>query len=111
MRNSRAGRLSILAVWVVSLVMTDTAMSDNREFAEDVAQSLCAILAAASGNAALAGGTIVCKYGTRTAYNKVEKLIDEHFDGEDQEFADETCITIQYADGKTIKQSASSGCK
>lgn len=96
----------------VCAVSSSPCSADQREFAEDLASALCGAIGAANGgNAAAATGTVICKYATRATDSAVKALIDRYFDGKDQDFADRTCTTISYADGKVIRPSNSSGCR
>lgn len=112
-RNSRtcASGLALTLLGYSLLFSATPSYADAREFAEDLAAALCGAIGAQSGgNSAAAAGTVVCKYATRAADTAVKALIDKYFEGKDQEFADRTCTTIMYKDGKVIRPSPSSGC-
>lgn len=103
--------LGAVSIIVAISFPTAFANASDTELAEDLAAALCGVLGATTGNNSVAaGGAIVCKYATRATGDAVASLIDSYFDGEDQKFADETCVTIQYEGGKVIKPSEGSGC-
>jgi hypothetical protein len=110
MKHSNLFTLAASTV-VLSALATSSSLADQREFAEDVASALCAAIGTETGgNTAAAAGGVACKYLTRAGDSTVKALIDKYFDGQDQKFADATCTTIVYKNGKTIKPSANAKC-
>jgi hypothetical protein len=109
---NRTTFMAVSTIAASSLLLAAPAHADQtREFAEDLAAAVCAVLAAPAGNSAQADGALACKYTTRAADTQVKRLVDRYFEGRDQEFANSTCTTIVYADGRTIRPAPGSGCR
>lgn len=96
---------------IISLsIQGPTAVADDSE-ADIAGATSCAILASYLKNPQLiATATGSCIYGTQVTKDAVAKIIDDHFDSEDQKFADEMCVTIVKADGSKIEPNTKENC-
>ena len=52
-----------------------------------------------------------CKLLTQIAKEQVANIIDSHFDGKDQAFANEYCLTIVKGDGSKITPADTTNCQ
>ena len=94
---------------LVSIPNTGNAdtIDDISEFAGHVG---CGLLSWAVGDLGGVAVGVGCAYGTEFAKDQISDVVDEYFEGEDQKFADEMCITIVYEGGNRIEPKDKSNC-
>ena len=96
-------KATLVKALFVSVLLTPSAphfsgiaLAENNEVAEDFGGVVGTLTGGAvGGGAGAAAGGVLGKYGARTLNNFVESGIDDHFDRQNQNFANKNDVTIK----------------